>query len=111
MSFSDRKELLVSAEVFSHKYGIIGKIDVHNQKTKVLIERKRKVKKIYLGQKFQLYAEKLCLEEAGFAVAVSIALFAYTNEMEGAGKSKDIKRFFILFLVLTIFFGIMSYKP
>ena len=66
--FSDRKHLWQNAEVFSQKYGLIGKIDIYNSRTKVLTERKKKIRKIYRGYIWQLLAEKLCLEEMGFPV-------------------------------------------
>ncbi len=67
-TFSSRKNILQSTEVFSEKYGIIGKIDIYDKDKKELIERKRLIKKIYDGYLFQLYAQKLCLEEMGYQV-------------------------------------------
>ncbi len=66
--FSSRKNILQGTEVFSNKYGILGKIDIYDKDKKELIERKRKIKKIYEGYFFQLYAQKLCLEEMGYKV-------------------------------------------
>ena len=66
--FSSRKNILQGMEVFSAQYGIIGKIDIYDTKKQELIERKRMIKKIYNGYLFQLYAQKLCLEEMGYPV-------------------------------------------
>lgn len=66
--FSSRKNILQGLEVFSAKTGIIGKIDIYDKNKKELIERKRTIKKIYDGYLFQLYAQKLCLEEMGYPV-------------------------------------------
>jgi len=66
--FSSRKNILQSMEVFSDKYGIVGKIDIYDKDKKELIERKRTIKHIYDGYLFQLYAQKLCLEEMGYKV-------------------------------------------
>ena len=66
--FSSRKNILQGTEVFSEEYGIIGKIDIYDKDKKELIERKRLIKKIYDGYLFQLYAQKLCLEEMGYQV-------------------------------------------
>ena len=66
--FSSRKNILQGVEVCSQKYGILGKIDIYDKDKKELIERKRTIKKIYDGYLFQLYAQKLCLEEMGFEV-------------------------------------------
>lgn len=66
--FSSRKNILQGTEVFSGEHGIIGKIDVYDKDKKELIERKRTIKKVYDGYLFQLYAQKLCLEEMGYEV-------------------------------------------
>lgn len=66
--FSSCKNILQGTEVFSEKYGIIGKIDIYDKDKRELIERKRTIKKVYDGYLFQLYAQKLCLEEMGFEV-------------------------------------------
>ena len=66
--FSSRKNILQGTEIFSEKYGIIGKIDIYDKNKKELIERKRVIKKVYDGYLFQLYAQKLCLEEMGYKV-------------------------------------------
>ncbi|PIQ67413.1 type V CRISPR-associated protein Cas4 [Candidatus Uhrbacteria bacterium CG_4_10_14_0_2_um_filter_41_7] len=67
-TYSTEAGFLQSLEVFSEKYGLIGKIDLYNQKTQTLTERKNKIQQIYDGQIFQLYAQKLCLEEMGYTV-------------------------------------------
>jgi len=66
--YSTRKNILQGKEIFSSKYGILGKIDIYDSDKKELIERKRQIKKIYDGYLFQLYAQKLCLEEMGYEV-------------------------------------------
>src|SRR6056297_1516764 len=49
--YSTLKKYIQGLEVYSEKYGLIG--------------RKFKVKEIYKGYKFQLYAQYLCLKEMG----------------------------------------------
>ena len=66
--FSSRRNILQGLEIFSEKHGIIGKIDIYDMGKQELIERKRTIKKIYDGYLFQLYAQKLCLEEMGYPV-------------------------------------------
>ncbi len=66
--YSSSKRYLQGLEVFSEQYGIIGKIDIYDKQTKTLIERKKKIKKIYDGYIYQLFAQKLCLEEMGYPV-------------------------------------------
>ncbi len=66
--YSSEKDCLQGLEVFSEQYGIIGKIDIYDKKTKRLVERKRKVNHVYDGYIFQLYAQKLCMEEMGYEI-------------------------------------------
>jgi len=46
----------------------MGNIDVYDQQKKSLIERKTKIKKIYDGYKYQLYAQYFALKEMGYDV-------------------------------------------
>ena len=66
--YSDRKEVICGLDVYSEKYGLVGKIDIFNTKTGNLIERKRKVVNIYDGYVFQLYAQCFALRESGYSV-------------------------------------------
>ena len=84
-NFSSRKNVLQGIEVCSNKYGIIGKIDIYDESKKELTERKRTIKTIYDGYLFQLYAQKLCLEEMGHAVE-KMKLYSMTDN-----KSYDVK--------------------
>lgn len=67
-SYSNRKRYLLGKEVFSEKYNLAGKIDIYDCQNKTLIERKNKIKNIYDGYKYQLYAQMLCLKEMGYPV-------------------------------------------
>lgn len=60
--------ILRGMEIFSEQYGIVGKIDLFDTKTGELIERKRTVKKVHEGYRFQLWAQRCCLEEMGYHV-------------------------------------------
>lgn len=93
--FSSRKNIFQAMEVFSEKHGIIGKIDLYDKDKKELIERKRVVKKIYDGYLFQLYAQKLCLEEMGYGV-VSMALYSLADNKKYSVvlSSQKIKEFY-----------------
>ena len=66
--YSTHKKYITSLEVYSEKYNITGKIDIYDQKEQKLIERKRKIKKIYEGYKYQIYAQYFCLTEMGYSV-------------------------------------------
>jgi len=66
--YSSLKKYLQGKSVFSSKYNLIGKIDLYDKEEETLIERKYKVNEIYDGYKYQLFAQKLCLEEEGYKV-------------------------------------------
>lgn len=66
--YSSRKRYLQDLPVYSTKYNLMGKIDIYDIKDKALIERKFKIKKIFDGHRFQLYAQMFCLEEIGYKV-------------------------------------------
>jgi len=66
--YTTSKHILQGINIYSEKLGIKGKIDVYDTKNKCLIERKYKVKNIYRGFKYQLYAQMYCLEEVGLSV-------------------------------------------
>lgn len=59
---------LQGEEVYSEKYGLVGKIDLYDKETKTLIERKTKITSVHRGYRFQLYAQYFSLTEAGFPV-------------------------------------------
>jgi len=66
--YSTSKKWLMGMEIFSEEFGICGKIDLYNEETGELIERKRTVKKIYDGYRLQVWAQAICLEEMGYKV-------------------------------------------
>lgn len=61
-------DVVKSLDVYSEEYHLLGKIDIYNKKTKVLTERKKKIKNIYDGYVFQLYAQYFCMKEMGYEV-------------------------------------------
>lgn len=67
--YTTAKHILQGLSVYSSRLGVKGKIDTYDSKNKHLIERKYRVKRIYTGFRYQLYAQMFCLEEAGFPVA------------------------------------------
>ncbi len=67
-SYSTLNRYLLNIDVYSEKYGICGKIDVYDQEDKKIIERKGKIKTIYEGYLYQIYAHYFCLTEMGFGV-------------------------------------------
>ena len=68
-TYSSRKRFMMATEVYSEAYELCGKIDVYDRQTHTLIERKRTVKQVYDGYRYQLYAQMVCLQEMGYEVA------------------------------------------
>ncbi len=67
-SYTTSKSVLQGLEVYSEKYNIGGKIDTYDQDKRLLVERKKKIKEIYDGYYYQLYAQYYCLTEMGYKV-------------------------------------------
>ena len=66
--YSSNKRYIQNLPVYSEKYNLMGKIDIYDQEKKALIERKFKIKQIYDGQKYQLYAQMFCMQEMGYEI-------------------------------------------
>ncbi|MCR5313875.1 MAG: type V CRISPR-associated protein Cas4 [Bacteroidaceae bacterium] len=76
---STRAYIILSLPVYSEKYHLMGKIDVYNAKDKKLIERKYKLKQIFRGQIYQLWAQMFCLKEMGYEVE-SLAFYEISTK-------------------------------
>lgn len=66
--YSTKKNVLQGISVFSDRYQLMGKIDIFNEDTGILIERKREVKTIYDGYIFQLYGQYFAMNEMGYKI-------------------------------------------
>lgn len=66
--YSDKKSILQAVPVYCEKYGLFGKIDVFDSEKGILTERKKKIKQIFDGYIFQLYAQYFSLLEMGYEV-------------------------------------------
>lgn len=66
--YSTSKDILQWTAIFSEKYGLIGKLDCFHVSKKSLIERKTHISQVYLGMKYQVYAQYFCLIEMGYEV-------------------------------------------
>lgn len=66
--YSTKASILSGISVYCEKYGITGKIDIFYSEKGELRERKKKIKQIYDGYVFQLYAQCFALREMGFSV-------------------------------------------
>ncbi len=67
-TYSTSKDIFVGVDVFSEKYNLCGKIDIFDSEKKLLTERKKKIKVIYDGYVFQIYAQYFCLTEMGYEI-------------------------------------------
>jgi CRISPR-associated exonuclease Cas4 len=76
-SYSSASNILQGMEVYSHRYNIAGKIDIFDRKKGLLSERKKKIKVVYDGFIYQLYAQYFSLVDMGFEVK---ALRLYSME-------------------------------
>jgi CRISPR-associated protein Cas4 len=64
----ERGGWLTGLPLCSPTYRIFGKCDLYHPDTGVLVERKRTIRKIYNGQKLQVWAQAICLVEMGYPV-------------------------------------------
>lgn len=67
-SYSTSAHVLQGTEVYTEQYKLAGKIDVFDIKKKQLTERKKRIKTIYDGYVFQVYAHYFALQEMGYEV-------------------------------------------
>ncbi len=67
-TYSSSKKYVMNLDIYSDTLGICGKIDVYDSENKILIERKKKLYKIYDGHRYQLYAQMACMKEMGYEV-------------------------------------------
>lgn len=67
-TYSSRKDILQSLDVYCENYKIAWKIDQFFIKTWKLVERKNKIEKIYIWYKYQLWGQMFCLEEMWYSV-------------------------------------------
>lgn len=78
--YSNSKDVITSLDIYSQKLGLTGKIDILDVKNKKLIERKKKISKIYDGQVFQLYAQYYCLLEDSYEIE-KLEIYSYDDNV------------------------------
>lgn len=66
--YSSRKSILQGISVYSEKYNLTGKIDIYDSARHLLTERKKKIKFIYDGYIFQIYAQYFAMTEMGYII-------------------------------------------
>lgn len=74
-TYATKKDILMGLDVYCDEFGLIGKIDMYDKGKNLLRERKKKIKVIYDGYVFQLYAQLFSLREMGYTVK-SIQLYS-----------------------------------
>ena len=67
-TYSTKKSIITGLYVYSEEYGIEGKIDIFNETSGELIERKKRIKVVYDGYVFQLYGQYYAMKEMGYYV-------------------------------------------
>lgn len=67
-SYTTSKNVLQGIEVYSEKYGILGKIDMYDMSNKILTEKKKHIETIYDGYVFQMYAQYFAMTEMGYDI-------------------------------------------
>lgn len=67
-NYSSGKNIITAIDVYSNKYNLIGKIDIYDENKKMLRERKKKVKQLFDGFIFQIYAQYFAMTEMGYEV-------------------------------------------
>jgi len=94
-TYTTSKFILQGIDVYCEKYNLVGKIDTFNILDGTLVERKYKIKQIFNGYRFQLYAQMFSLEEMGFDVK-KLYIQSLSDNKRYAIKlptNKDIKEF------------------
>ena len=77
-NYSSKKSVLQGIEIYSSRLNICGKIDLYDSEKKTLTERKKKIKTIYDGYIFQLYAQYFAMVEMGYEIN-ALKLYSYDD--------------------------------
>ncbi len=94
-NYSTSKDIIQSMSIYSNKYQLCGKIDLYHKKKKSLMERKTKIKTLYQGYIYQLYAQYFCMIEMGYEVEKMKLYSMKDNKSYGIAipNEKEIKEF------------------
>ncbi|MBE5923847.1 MAG: type V CRISPR-associated protein Cas4 [Lachnospiraceae bacterium] len=96
-TYSTKKSVLMSLDIYCEKYNLVGKIDMYDTSTGVLTERKRKINKIYDGYVYQLFAQYFALKEMGYDVKKIQFYSISDNKKYPIPLPEDDKEMFIKF--------------
>lgn len=113
--YTPSKNILQGIDVYSEKYQLCGKIDLYDKKNKLLVERKKKIKTIYDGYMFQLYAQYFCLTEMGYPVE-KLKLYSMDDNKNyyvelPENDVKNFKKFEVLLEKIKSFNLLLSFVP
>ena len=67
-AYSTKKSMLQGVGIYCEKYNLIGKLDTFDIEKGILTERKKKIKTVFDGYVFQVYAQYFSLVEMGYDV-------------------------------------------
>lgn len=90
-TYSTEKSVLQGVSVYCEKYNLIGKIDVFDEKTGILTERKKKIKTVYDGYIYQIYAQYFSLIEMGYKVNELCLYSMDDNKIHTVSKPEENK--------------------
>lgn len=101
-TYSSKKSMLQGMAVYCERYSLCGKIDTFDIEKGILTERKKKIKTIYDGYIFQLYAQYFSLIEMGYNVK-EIRLYSMDdNKIYRIDKPEENTVFFEKFETLIL---------
>lgn len=100
--YTTSKDIYMGIDIYSHTYGLCGKIDIFDTKKHKLIERKRKITTIYDGYIFQIYAQYFCLIDMEYDVKQLVLYSLIDNKSYNVSLPKDDKVMFDKFKQLLI---------
>jgi CRISPR-associated protein Cas4 len=106
-TYTTAKNVLQGMEVCSEEFGIAGKIDTFDMRTGTLVERKYKVKTIFDGYRYQLYAQMVCLREMGYEVK-SLAIQSLADNKRYKIPMPDEKEIKVF---LSLIEAMKNYRP
>lgn len=95
-TYSTSKRHITGLRLYSNAYNLCGVLDLYDSDLKLIVERKRQIKVIYDGYRYQLYAQYYCLLEMGYTVE-KLALHSlidnkrYPIALPNAAEAKQFK--------------------
>ena len=109
-AYSTQKDMLQGISVYCEKYDLSGKIDTFDIKNGILTERKKRIKTVYDGYVFQLYAQYFALQEMGYSVS-EIRLYSMDdNKTYSIEKPEDAPEMFKKFEKLVNDLGSFEFE-